>query len=420
MDKMMESYSRKGNARELTRQLTQQNSNVTTLLKQVTDLTRTIGRESGSARHTNMNLKSLSRSAPKQNSSRRRRTKRAAKTPHPHDAYAQMIADPCNSTLVPGLYGSSEGMLARLKSTHALKTSGDHTCGYVLWCPEFSNPGSEVSSIQADLANLFVWQDTDPSSRPLNTISNQFGRGDYTGITADSIPDPVSALMGSNIVADARSLGACIQMTYVGKMLDSAGEVAAISNLPMSELITGGPNGDPLTVNELMVYATTKQRLGVETREVKHKPSVTTGGIFRGEDDGMVQMDWPVTTPASLTSEAETTSPVVFGFVWRSVAPNSPITLDFTKSIEWRPDATSGLTQVPTKHYGASPLPNVLKSLDHAHARGHPVWDNIKRAGAAALGLGANALAQKGMAALGGELESILTVGSKVLPLMAL
>lgn len=336
-----------------------------------------------------------------------RRKKTAARTTRGIDPYEAMIEDPCNSTLVPGLYGASEGMLARLKSTWSSAQTfsvdpATATCGYVLWCPEYSCAGAQPVFSEEEFGNLFAWTNSLPTARPANTTALAYGRNQVG--SCQSLPDPASNLIHSDIVADCRPLNACIQMTYYGKMLDSAGEVAVISNLPFSELIGGGPGGEPLSVNELLVYSTSKHRLGVETREAIFRPSEDISTTFRGEDDPLTVTPYP-TGVGHESTEANTVDPVVFGFVWRNTEAGAGISFDFTKSIEWRPDATSGLTQVPVQHIGPSHVTRVLKKLDSKHKRGHPVWDRIVG--------GFNQVANLGMRALGGNTLNMIGTNIK-------
>lgn len=344
--------------------------------------------------------------------SRKPRRKRAQRSQQgAARAYEIMIADPCNSVLVPGLYGSQEGLLARVKSTYV---SGEfaaqgRTCGYVLWCPEFSNKGLQglAAGDTDQFGNLFVFEHASPNYRPSNDPSKPFGT---TAVdTTLSIQDPASSLIDSQVVADCRPLNACIQMTYFGKMLDAAGEVAYIANLPFSELLTGGPvadgypDGTTLCVNDLMNYSTNKKRLGVDTREAVFKPDPIMSSTFRGANDVLLRSPLVVGGDggiAEITDEAKAVDPVVFGFAWRNFTPDSGVSFDFTKSIEWRPDATSGLTQVPVRHMGPSKVPSAVRNLDRQEAEGHPVWDRVQG--------GFKHLAQEGLRLLGGAAEPLL------------
>ena len=319
----------------------------------------------------------------KKNKKKKNRTARSGRwTVNP---YVDMVLNPCESTLVPGLYGTSEGLLARLKATYHIPALGGtphgaSTCGYVLWCPDFCNKDDGFGSWTTQ-GNLFEWQHTSSSVAPSNSGGFPYGTcrdrvvdGTVTTLTLD---DPAANLVRSDIVSDARVLGACMQMTYYGKMLDAAGEVGYISNLPVNELLSGGAGGIPISVDDLLVYCNNKQRMGVDTLEAVYRPNELSSNHFRTNEQRLLGMDTP--NPTIIPPEAATLSPRCFGFVWRNVEPDAGLVFDFTKSIEWRAEAGSGLSQTPIHTTGSSLVPSVNAIVDsHERRVGKSLWERLK------------------------------------------
>lgn len=317
-----------------------------------------------------------------------------------------MILDPCDATLVPGLYGASEGLLAKTKITFNVTPfpSAPNTAGYALWCPDFHNPKSGLSG------NTFMYLTSNSATPPFNNAGAVYGAATFQPPTAQNtafhIGDPAGALVASDIVNDARVLSACMTITFLGKMIDSAGEVCFLSNLPITQLLEGGVGSTPVSIDELFNYSASKQRLGVETLEAVYRLNTGSSDKFRDESlrpfviaGGIATVD-----PAS-----ESFAPRVFGFAWRGVNPDSPISFDFVKNIEWRPEAVSGFAQAPIVNAGPGLLDAALKHADRL-ARDNPqVWHHVK---GAAIGAAARAArnvfggggVRQGMGRLGREL----------------
>lgn len=295
-----------------------------------------------------------------------------------------MVADPCGSTLVPGVYGTSEGLLSRSKTTYRPSAAAGNTCGYVLWCPDYANSGTlgtipDEDPGTATFGNLFLWTSNDPATAPTNVFGlNVLGlqEGSY-------LPDPAYSFLNSDIVEDGRVLSACLQLTYFGKMLDSSGEIGFISNLPADTLTKGGSDNSP-SVDELMQYVNHKQRFGTDTYENVYRPNELSSNHFRSTEEAMWQSrkSTDITGnffPTTVTRQAEALSPRVFGFVWRGIQADAPIVLDFTKSYEWRARPGSGLVQTPMLTEGPSLIPHINRVIDrHEQRTGNLIWNRVK------------------------------------------
>jgi len=306
--------------------------------------------------------------------SRQRVTNPQAKNGMNTAAFAQMIRDPCNARLIPGLYGAAEGLIARTKTTFTTTVStfpAPNTAGYVLWCPDFNIAKGGVPGC------IFVYQTSLSNAAPANVPAGPYGAGSAQPAainTAYHVADPAAALVASDVVADARCLSACMTMTFLGKMIDSSGEVCFLQNVPISELLSGGTGSTPATIDQLFNYSASKQRFGVETLETVYRLNLNSSDKFR--DDTLFPLvlagGITVTDPVS-----ETFAPRVFGFAWRGTAPDAPISFDFIKNIEWRPEAISGFAQVPIVNSGRSFAGPALSFIDQM---GPEAWSHVKGA----------------------------------------
>lgn len=312
-----------------------------------------------------------------------------------------MVSDPCGADLVPGLYGTSEGLLARTKVGHNLSpgTFAPITAGYALWCPDFSN----TKSIDTP-GNVYIFVTDNSSDAPANNELNNnafFAVPTSQGATALTntafhIGDPAAALLESTTVADARCLSACMTMTYLGRMRDSSGEMCFIQNLPLSELLTGRSGDLPVSVDQLFTYSSHKNRLGIDTIETVYRPNTLSTDHFRTSQQSPLLLDLlqvPLRTKIEPTIASY--APRVFGFVWRNTEGNAPFSFDFIKNIEWRPEVVSGFTQVPMTVSGPSRLETTLAYLDRLSKSNPNVWNRIL-GGASSVGAAIAKLAYTG------------------------
>ena len=283
-----------------------------------------------------------------------------------------MVADPCGAELVPGIYGSTQGMLGRFKTSIHPGTPAaglPQTCGFILWCPDFHLDGSSSPG-----GNLFIWRSSGSDLRPLNDAVFPFGSdGPDTVKTTQTLKDPAAAFLATDTVADARVVSACAQLTYTGAMVNSAGEIGYLQNFPAQQLLAGGGGSQVMSVDELFVYANVKKRIGVDTHELIYRLNDGSSDHFRSEDDLLVEV--PGGTPSTISDSAAALSPYCFGFVWRGSLTQFDATFDFVKAIEWRAEASSGLTQTPVRTHGPSQVGTVNRILDDHHAKHGNLWE---------------------------------------------
>lgn len=283
-----------------------------------------------------------------------------------------MIANPCRAPLVPGFYGTSEGYLTRTKSVFQ-PTFGAPSCGYMLWVPELTTGES------LEKGNLFFWQSESTSVRPLNETFNpgatfiSYGTQTHTASqydTAQILDDPALDLNVST-ARDVRAISACMRFNYFGRLDASAGQVAYIQGLPLSDLLgsdakDASTDTNPMNVDELFKYATTVQRFGVDVVEVIHKPTTRTSGYFHTETDGAIDVNTGgfvsiVDEPARLRGLT------CFGLAWRGTGElmaADGLAFEFYKNVEWRPRPALGVTHVPPRAVAAKSVDSMVRRIE--------------------------------------------------------
>lgn len=316
---------------------------------------------------------------------RRRRRKRRQQTSKIH-SYAKMVADPCDATLVPGLFSTDEGWMAGRKTRFGSGTGNAY--GYVLWCPKYvSNTGLSKSA-------AIFFTSVASSTQPLNTTANPFGSaagtGDPEGYTIDC---GASAFVTSAVVADYRTVGACMRVTYTGAMQSAAGLVGYLENIPTHSLIDDLPS-----VDDMMAYAHDVQRLGVDTFEVVWRPD-QMDDIFKVESDAPITIGSGALSVTS--SESKRFNPMWSGFVFHSVTAMSDLSIEFYQNVEWRPNIDQGY--VP-RHPSTINEPGYFQRVVQYLDENYPDW--TRKIISSAVG-GASQVARM---ALTGRLPSKLTL----------
>jgi len=272
--------------------------------------------------------------------------------------------------------------MARLRGSEQASLVTALTCGYAIWFPDYHNLGKDIGSTVDGPANIFFYSETDSDQAPLpNVTATPQGSEDNweTKTTSKSLQgyrDPAAEFVASDMVQDARTLSACMSLTYTGKMQDSSGELCFIENFPLEALLANvGGNETAPSVDSMFNYATKQLRFGTDKHEVLARPG-DASHIFKSVEDAL--LDITPLGPAQRSYVPQATiahQPRAIGFAWRGLTPSigdtTPLTFTFTKNVEWRPKTISGLTHTP---------PTVLHPQPVAHAvagaldRKHPGW----------------------------------------------
>jgi hypothetical protein len=277
------------------------------------------------------------------------------------DPYMTMIADPCNASLVPGMYGSNQGMLARFKASYSFAEFNalfaSYKYGYVIWYPTYHCPATTTGS-----ANLFFYGASTASAAP--TLLN-YGVFGATG-TAVAGTDPAYNFTNSDTCQDARTLSACITSSYLGTTSAAQGLYVPLTNIPLELPIFGGTGGAPPSVDQLRNYATFQERAATSD-EVVWRPSVSST-FFPPARGGLTTSSGSSTT----MGEANIVSnPMGIAILFYGVSALSDYTVTCYKNVEWRAEPSSGLTfQPPVGVDSPVKITNALNKLD----KSKPFW----------------------------------------------
>lgn len=310
----------------------------------------------------------------KQKQPTRPKRKQKRKTPNRKpNPYVSMIADPCGATLTPGIYGTDEGLLA--KFTYSFTNNAlNHNCGYVLWCPEYHEQ------------SVFTYVGTNPATLPSNDSQTAgfplAAAFSIQGLNTGTVSSPPAAnFIASSVCRDARTISSCIQLSYFGKMTESAGEICFLDNVPISALIgeqkTPTPGNGGMSVNDLFIAAGSSQRMGSDTYENVWRPTPENSEQFQSNNIEPIAYTINDVFARKLTTTARAQGPTVYGFAFRhlptsaSISPN--LTVRLTSNLEWRPNAsTYNMTTTNLKTRGREYVTPVLAHLDRAS----PGWDH--------------------------------------------
>jgi len=275
-----------------------------------------------------------------------------------------MLMDPCNATLVPGMYGSSYGLLARFRNVNNFDSyfSGSK-CGFVIWFPSYHGTTPAISGN----ASFFQFGAATSSGAP--TLNNYGLSGGNSASYAKSFLDPAHVFVESATCQDARTLSACLRVTYTGTTSNAQGIIVPLTNIPLTTLLYGGVGSAPPTIGELMQYGTNEKR-AIGTYEVKYRPQPTGVGFI---DTASPCVDVNSGSPSTIPSSTANVPPTGIGFVFLNVDKLSDFSISAYKNVEWRPEPTSGL--VSSAPRGVENPSILSKSLNYLDSR-FPGWQS--------------------------------------------
>ena len=314
-----------------------------------------------------------------------RRPVRAA-APVSKGDYAQMLMDPCNSKLTPGFYGSSEGYLARFHKVVSPVDVASGTCGAILWVPDYQCVGP-ITAAQTRY-NLICIAGT---SSGASVVLDGYGTGSL------AVADPAYSFVAGGVAADARTLSACVKMSYLGQMATTQGMVGHI-DVAFSAL-EDRIRGDLLSIDSLFELSQVVQRTNLDPLEQRWTPGAASDR-FKGPGDQVGHSPDFLVAVASgsytISTSAAVENPRMIGFVWKGYSGATPFSsvlqFDLYKNIEWRPQASAGISMpTPVRTAIIPPAHTALMMLDSAA----PVWRNKAHAVAQS---GAHAIAKKALA----------------------
>lgn len=270
--------------------------------------------------------------------------------------------------------------MVKLKTTEACNLST--TSGYCLWVPTYHSDPYTLSGGEGQENwgwNIITFASNDSADRPKNTgLPGEF----FPGVLGEAFPapgetgapsDPAATLLGNgnSIVRDARTLSACMRMTYYGRLDRTSGQVAVLTGIPAEAVLTEfGAAGTTMSVDDLFELSTHCERLGIDTREVAWRPNSEIPNTFLDADDAAYRRPQADLQPvARMGQRAEDMQPTIIGFAWRGLSiangETANLVFDFIKNIEWRPNPNRGLVQPPPRAvHDRSYVKEAIKYLD--------------------------------------------------------
>lgn len=286
------------------------------------------------------------------------------------DPYAAMVSDPCMATQKPGLYGSTQGMIARFHQPYDMSanaTWGTNDFGYAVWFPSYHAPGGANGKMAT---NFFYWTSPNATTQPVLVGYGALPLADTT--TAKGFIDPAYNFVAGDVCQDARTLSACMKLSYAGSTSQAQGFVYPITNLSISTLLYGGTFDNPPTVQQMLAICTTNKRAdGIA--EVVWRPSPEAFN-FRNEVDGVASCN--ATNSPSVSSFVTGYPPMGIGFVFYGVNNVSNFIIDCYKNVEWRSEPISGMTQVIPRGIDE---PSILKQATNYLDRYAPGWQTTAK-----------------------------------------
>jgi len=279
------------------------------------------------------------------------------------DPYASMISNPCTSSLVPGIYGSSVGLLARLKSRITFSSQfNSNKNGYMLWFPQ-SACDRHTGGTTASGINFVNWGNNNPDAGP---PLQQYGNIN-AATTAQSIADPAFPFVSSDTCQDFRVIAACLRITYTGTTSNASGMIYPLTNIPEHMVLYGDGGNTPPSMTNISRFANNGFR-ATDTLEVVYRPvNIPTW------TDGNVAplISGTTTTNAAYSGTQQYFGNTAIGFVILNGTALSDYVIEAYKIIEWRPEPVSGFS-IPQQRGNDNPnrITKALEFLD----RTDPQW----------------------------------------------
>jgi hypothetical protein len=206
--------------------------------------------------------------------------------------YAQLLSDPCNSSLVPSTYAGSSGIIQRFTSYFNVGTTASTTAGVFIF-----NPNSGV------LANFDA------------ATGGTAGTVNYTWSTSS----PGYTFLNAN-AKDCRALAACLQVIPLASELNRSGYIS----VGLVDAVAV-PQGGTITASQLAQNLVHTQRVPDDMVELKYIPGL-------GDE---------LYTPVTSTSPSENTIDMCVSFVGQPAAAGFLIKI--TTVYEWVPQALDGV-----------------------------------------------------------------------------
>lgn len=315
----------------------------------------------GSKRNANVTvvLKNPSNSTKKKRS---KKGKRSGSRSSGLSPLANMLSNPCDGPIAPGIYGGTAGYYLRLHKSTSLAAAGPYASGqksgYILWWPQRCGfGGSGATGVLGTQANCLMWcsgMGTAPTKAGFGT-----GNTSFTGSTG-AVQDPTTQFATSSTVRDWRCVAACLRLTYIGTTSNARGMVYPILNMPAGNMFNSDASAGA-TAGDIITQAASPGMRGDGTYEVRYRLDGENANFIRGNDDCPFGTATSTTATDCYVGEDD----YGIGFAFNNVSDFNDYQIDFYKVIEWRPRTGSNFPQLERKGTNdPSVLGRVLRELD--------------------------------------------------------
>jgi hypothetical protein len=284
------------------------------------------------------------------------------------DPYTAMLIDPCNAPLVPGAYGNTSFKMRRLTSEISFTVAAGNTT-YYLWMPKYHCLATFSKPVNLIVGNGFG------GAVSVNTVALPYGCG---GSNTNSANDPARDFVNTSTVRDARTVAACMDLTFTGRTDAASGTITKIPAVKLSSFfrnVSGTPSFTGYTFDQLYALGGESMRPG-RTTQIRSAPDFV--------DTEFVPVDHsPLTlgTPASAATTIDEDhlrdeDPSMFGFCIRAGTDSQTYSLKFTKLVEYREEdiifglATTAVQSAAALN-GPPPLQRAVAKLDSSFPNWH-------------------------------------------------
>jgi hypothetical protein len=251
--------------------------------------------------------------------------------------YLALLADPCNSALVPPTYaGEGSGLFVRTKNMFTVGSSAQDCV--LQFCPSFlfyNDNGADGGFSPIE------WGSTNTTGTPVSTIYAE-------SVSSKIFGSATGAQQG--IAGTGRCLAACVKVHYTGSELNRSGIVyAGLQNSPP----LGQTGATTLSAANIGNSCPQIDRLGTRVHEYRWVPSFV--------DESFINLQQSTYNPASpfTTASGNTLVVAAVGF------PSGSIMIEVTACWEYNVNMVQGAGLVTTANVCKSPstLNDVLRTI---------------------------------------------------------
>lgn len=202
----------------------------------------------------------------------------------------ELLNNPCGDIPREIASVAGTGLVRVVRQIITLHTTPGNGNGYLVWFPSYHHRGSQSNGVPSVLntgGNVFAFEAPALSGAPTtNAVLNPlWADGTPSGLRGCTFTDPVYPVLGTTF-RDAATLAACMKFRYVGQTSANQGTIGCIEQIDIASFImTDGSNYFGPSITAMVSYAETRDRVQMESSEVKWAPTNGAGTNFRGTGD---------------------------------------------------------------------------------------------------------------------------------------